>query len=788
MSESTLDIIIDGKGAVAGGAQVGRVVGDLKLGFIDLAAKVFVAQQALTRLWTIAKEGAEFEETMGRLNRQMGAFHSTADAMVRDLQRISDGTVTIDKTAMMASRALSVGLNPNQVQVFTQAAMLLKDVMGTELPQAFDEIVQSSITGRSATLANIGVFVDLDKETRKLAASTGRTTEQITKQEKAMLAAAAIAKQIAGANERLGGNMLSDADKLEQVEAKWGNFWLKMTQHANSFVQGTMLGMDSVISYIAAHPGMFMPGGGVLKLLPPSGEDFGPPKPSGLRESPDGQPPPKIEIPFAIAAGALQDETARRDQILEADTQRQAQAVRAREAILQADAKLQLITQEELVVQKGAIALKEIDSQQKVIQARIANEEAMHRKILTIGDFTTQEKAAEEKRHLDKMTELNSAFSATVEGYAQQGAQNQKDLDIAKAQSQEELGRRIVANATSSYQMQEQIRQRDMADTEVYYKGEMEMADARFASDVEIAGKERELLRSQLAFKLRLTEEEVERLLFLRKAGDFEGVRQIAGRGDSNLSDKTKEGIIESGAATDMKLAERANDDFFSGWARGLQRYTRDRDSAFGMSQQMAQRTAQAMEQGFQRFFFDIFEQKITSLKDVMRGLLDFTKQIVSQMAAQFATKGLLQGLTAIGSLFVTRGSGRLQAGAPGSAIMGKLFGSTGGQVVRRYAEGGPVPGTGNQDTVPAMLTPGEFVLSRTDVSSIKRGLMTGGSTRGNVNIGITINAGSGGSKKSDTAGNGPQNFQQLARDLSKLVESKIIEEQRPGGLLAGAS
>ena len=53
----------------------------------------------------------------------------------------------------------------------------------------------------------------------------------------------------------------------------------------------------------------------------------------------------------------------------------------------------------------------------------------------------------------------------------------------------------------------------------------------------------------------------------------------------------------------------------------------------------------------------------------------------------------------------------------------------------------------------------------------------------GGVNIAITVNAGESG--KSSGTGEA-SNFDQLARKISQMVEAKIIDEQRPGGLLSG--
>ena len=60
--------------------------------------------------------------------------------------------------------------------------------------------------------------------------------------------------------------------------------------------------------------------------------------------------------------------------------------------------------------------------------------------------------------------------------------------------------------------------------------------------------------------------------------------------------------------------------------------------AAFGMSREMARNTAQAMNQGFQTFFFDSMEGKFHSFQDVLTGVLDFTKKIISQIMAQMVT------------------------------------------------------------------------------------------------------------------------------------------------------
>jgi TP901 family phage tail tape measure protein len=65
------------------------------------------------------------------------------------------------------------------------------------------------------------------------------------------------------------------------------------------------------------------------------------------------------------------------------------------------------------------------------------------------------------------------------------------------------------------------------------------------------------------------------------------------------------------------------------------------------------------------------------------------------------------------------KGIGTFASGA-GAAIrgLGTLGKSNGGRILG-FARGGSVPGVGNQDTVPAMLTPGEFVIRKSSVNKI---------------------------------------------------------------------
>ena len=64
---------------------------------------------------------------------------------------------------------------------------------------------------------------------------------------------------------------------------------------------------------------------------------------------------------------------------------------------------------------------------------------------------------------------------------------------------------------------------------------------------------------------------------------------------------------------------------------------------------------------------------------------------------------------------------------APGIGALVGVGGArrkSGGGKIHKFASGGFVPGTGNRDTVPAMLTPGEFVIKKSSVASLGAGTL----------------------------------------------------------------
>jgi hypothetical protein len=86
------------------------------------------------------------------------------------------------------------------------------------------------------------------------------------------------------------------------------------------------------------------------------------------------------------------------------------------------------------------------------------------------------------------------------------------------------------------------------------------------------------------------------------------------------------------------------------------------------------------------------------------------------------AIKPLLPLITAFAAVRFATGIGNFIGGA-GAALRGVQPRNAGGEILG-FARGGFVPGSGNRDTVPAMLTPGEFVIKQSSAAKLGAGTL----------------------------------------------------------------
>ena len=287
----------------------------------------------------------------------------------------------------------------------------------------------------------------------------------------------------------------------------------------------------------------------------------------------------------------------------------------------------------------------------------------------------------------------------------------QQQLRKIDEQMEEQRGQAIVRQTQLEVQIRDEANRQER-------DGMVKLAQAWIEYDNQIGASTEQrythrmdLLRATLTKETELTKEEAARLLIAWQNHDQQLAQEILGR--TQLTGQERETLERQYLTRLAAVHQEFSGNVFEGWRRGMEQYVRNMDSAFGFAAQMAQRTAQFMEQSFRQFFFDVMDNKIRSLSDLFKSFANFAKQMIAQVMAQLATMLAMKAITGafgggfgFGGLF---GGGGMGGGADAGGLMGGL----------KFASGGPVLGAGNSDTVRAMLTPGEGVLNRRGMQAL---------------------------------------------------------------------
>lgn len=281
-------------------------------------------------------------------------------------------------------------------------------------------------------------------------------------------------------------------------------------------------------------------------------------------------------------------------------------------------------------------------------------------------------------------------------------------------QTEERRGQSIVRQTQLEVQIRDEAARRER-------DGMVSLAQAWLDYDNQVGASteqrythQMDLLRATLTKETQLSQDEAGRLIIAWQNNDQQLSQDILSR--TQMNGQERETLERQYLTRLAALHQEFSGSIFDGWRRGMEQYVRNTDSAFGFAAQMAQRTAQFMEQNFRQFFFDAMDGNIKSLNDLFKSFANFAKQMIAQVMAQLATMLAMKALTGafggglgLGGLF--GGGGGLAMG--GGADAGGLFGGL------KFASGGPVLGAGHSDTVRAMLTPGEGVLNRRGMQAL---------------------------------------------------------------------
>jgi len=199
------------------GHQVG-IIEKLKANWIAAAAAIGAAMVIASKAYSMAKLGAELEETRGILNNMARQYKMTADDIVAAMARASKGLIANSDLMQVALGGLSKGLNPEQLLNLAKAADTLGDSIGVTATQALTDLTQALESGRVKGLKNFaGSTIDLKD-------AFGDLASKMSAAEKTQAMYALIMIHTTELQKKQTEAVTDAADKFESMEAKYKNY------------------------------------------------------------------------------------------------------------------------------------------------------------------------------------------------------------------------------------------------------------------------------------------------------------------------------------------------------------------------------------------------------------------------------------------------------------------------------------------------------------------------------------------------------------------------------------
>lgn len=196
--------------------KLNGMMATLKKNWLGITAAVAGASLALNRAWNLAELASKYEQS-----RQ--AFHSMVSAMGKDaetefgkIKKMAAGLID-DKTLVEASnRAMSLGIPLEKIGDLMLIARAKARDMGITTTQAFNDIVTGIGRASPMILDNLGLTLKIGSANEAMAASLGKSVEQLTDADKKF---AVLNATIDAGAEALDRHNLSSKTTAERMES-----------------------------------------------------------------------------------------------------------------------------------------------------------------------------------------------------------------------------------------------------------------------------------------------------------------------------------------------------------------------------------------------------------------------------------------------------------------------------------------------------------------------------------------------------------------------------------------
>lgn len=230
--EVLIRINTDASGAVAGIDKVkssmsgmadhgSNVLSRLKAHWLGLSVAIGGAMYGISKAWSLAEAAAGYIEQMQQLDALARKYDTTSISIVNRIREIGDGMISMTTASQVGLSALGKGLDPRRLYDLAEAAVTLKDIMGTTADEAFTRLSEAEEANKQKSLKLAIGVIDLKDRYGDLA-------DKMTEVEKQTAFHNMIMEKTHEIQQRTGKSAKSVADEMETLKTRVSDLKIEM--------------------------------------------------------------------------------------------------------------------------------------------------------------------------------------------------------------------------------------------------------------------------------------------------------------------------------------------------------------------------------------------------------------------------------------------------------------------------------------------------------------------------------------------------------------------------------
>lgn len=217
---------------------------------IKTIASIGAAYLAVNKAWDYAEQAAKYEQSRQAFNSMAEGMGADAEKVFERVRKLSGGLIDDNALIESMNKAISLGIPIEKLGDLMLIARAKSRDMGITTTQAFNDIATGIGRGSPLILDNLGLVMKVGTANEQMAASLGKTANELTDKEKKMAILNATLDAGKEALSRHNLEVLTDKERMDSLGASTANLGIELGKLLKGPVSDVSSGLASIVKNI----------------------------------------------------------------------------------------------------------------------------------------------------------------------------------------------------------------------------------------------------------------------------------------------------------------------------------------------------------------------------------------------------------------------------------------------------------------------------------------------------------------------------------------------------------